>query len=170
MHPAYSVILFTTASGAGYGLLLWLRQRAALDLVPRDPVVWLFRPRPLAWRSSPSNGLLSLDLHLGRPERAWRALSQWRPSSWLSREGVAAKEMGYTIARKHAAKLRTTVVIAFLLALIVLVAAQFAAGIVAIILTLAAASALGFALAVERWLFFAEARHVSMLYYGVQGA
>jgi DMSO reductase anchor subunit len=27
--------------------------------------------------------------HLGRPERAWRAFSQWR-TSWLSREGVAA--------------------------------------------------------------------------------
>src|SRR6185437_11174293 len=27
--------------------------------------------------------------HLGRPERAWRALSQWR-SSWLSREGIAS--------------------------------------------------------------------------------
>ena len=34
-------------------------------------------------------GLLSSTLHLGHPERAWRALSQWR-SSWLSREGVAA--------------------------------------------------------------------------------
>src|SRR3979411_3202706 len=34
-------------------------------------------------------GLLSSTFHLGRPERAWRALSQWR-SSWLSREGVAA--------------------------------------------------------------------------------
>src|SRR3546814_10763657 len=36
-----------------------------------------------------SSDLLSSTLHLGRPERAWRALSQWR-SSWLSREGVAA--------------------------------------------------------------------------------
>jgi DMSO reductase anchor subunit len=34
-------------------------------------------------------GLLASTLHLGRPERAWRALSQWR-SSWLSREGIAA--------------------------------------------------------------------------------
>tara|TARA_B100000989_G_scaffold287346_1_gene256895 strand:+ start:256 stop:1137 length:882 start_codon:yes stop_codon:yes gene_type:complete len=34
-------------------------------------------------------GLLSSTLHLGHPERAWRALSQWR-SSWLSREGVLA--------------------------------------------------------------------------------
>jgi DMSO reductase anchor subunit len=34
-------------------------------------------------------GLLASTVHLGRPERAWRALSQWR-SSWLSREGVAS--------------------------------------------------------------------------------
>ena len=33
--------------------------------------------------------MLTSTLHLGRPERAWRALSQWR-TSWLSREGVAA--------------------------------------------------------------------------------
>jgi DMSO reductase anchor subunit len=30
---------------------------------------------------------MSSTLHLGNPQRAWRALSQWR-SSWLSREGV----------------------------------------------------------------------------------
>ena len=34
-------------------------------------------------------GLLASTFHLGRPERAWRAFSQWR-SSWLSREGVAS--------------------------------------------------------------------------------
>ena len=34
-------------------------------------------------------GLASSVFHLGRPERAWRAFSQWR-SSWLSREGVFA--------------------------------------------------------------------------------
>jgi DMSO reductase anchor subunit len=34
-----------------------------------------------------AGGLASSVLHLGRPERAWRAFSQWR-SSWLSREGV----------------------------------------------------------------------------------
>ena len=36
-----------------------------------------------------TGGLLSSTFHLGRPERAWRAFSQWR-SSWLSREGVAS--------------------------------------------------------------------------------
>src|SRR6266700_290688 len=85
MHPAYSVILFTTASGAGYGLLLWLAAAAALNLVPRNPALGFFG---LAI-ALVSIGLLSSTLHLGRPERAWRALSQWR-SSWLSREGVAA--------------------------------------------------------------------------------
>ena len=34
-------------------------------------------------------GLLASTFHLGRPERAWRAFSQWR-TSWLSREGVAS--------------------------------------------------------------------------------
>ena len=34
-----------------------------------------------------AGGLVSSVFHLGRPERAWRAFSQWR-SSWLSREGV----------------------------------------------------------------------------------
>jgi len=34
-------------------------------------------------------GLLASTWHLGRPERAWRAFSQWR-TSWLSREGVMA--------------------------------------------------------------------------------
>jgi DMSO reductase anchor subunit len=87
MHPAYSVILFTTASGAGYGLLIWLAAAAALNLVPRDPVLGFFG-LGLAI-ALVTIGLLSSTLHLGRPGRAWRALSQWR-SSWLSREGVAA--------------------------------------------------------------------------------
>ena len=87
MHPAYSVILFTTASGAGYGLLLWLAAAAALNLVPRDPMLGFFG-LGLAI-ALVTIGLLSSTLHLGRPERAWRALSQWR-SSWLSRDGVAA--------------------------------------------------------------------------------
>lgn len=34
-------------------------------------------------------GLLASTFHLRNPQRAWRALSQWR-SSWLSREGVLA--------------------------------------------------------------------------------
>jgi sulfite dehydrogenase (quinone) subunit SoeC len=87
MHPAYSVIVFSTASGAGYGLLIWLSVAAAFNLVPRDPVLGFFGlGTALALITL---GLLVSTLHLGRPERAWRALSQWR-TSWLSREGIAA--------------------------------------------------------------------------------
>jgi DMSO reductase anchor subunit len=87
MHPAYSVIVFTTASGAGYGLLIWLAIAAAFNLVPRDPALG-FAGLGLALVLI-TVGLLASTLHLGRPERAWRALSQWK-TSWLSREGIAA--------------------------------------------------------------------------------
>jgi DMSO reductase anchor subunit len=87
MHPAYSVIVFTTASGAGYGLLIWLSVAVALGLVPMSPLLGAFG-LGLAL-ALVTIGLLASMLHLGRPERAWRALSEWR-SSWLSREGVAA--------------------------------------------------------------------------------
>lgn len=87
MHPAYSVILFTTASGAGYGLLVWLAVLSALGVLPADR--WFgFTGMALALGLI-SVGLLSSTFHLGHPERAWRAFSQWR-SSWLSREGVVA--------------------------------------------------------------------------------
>lgn len=87
MHPAASVIFFTTASGAGYGLLFLLGIAAAAGIA--DPsrsfgVVALALSLGLI-----TAGLISSTAHLGHPERAWRAMSQWR-SSWLSREGVAA--------------------------------------------------------------------------------
>ena len=87
MHPAKSVIFFTTASGAGYGLIVWLAVLGLCRLVPVEQSFG-FVAFGLAFLLITS-GLLSSTLHLGRPERAWRALSQWR-SSWLSREGVAA--------------------------------------------------------------------------------
>jgi DMSO reductase anchor subunit len=87
MNPAPSIIFFTTASGAGYGLLFWLGLLRPLGHTPQGTgfgVVALGLALLLI-----TAGLLSSLLHLGRPERASRALSQWR-SSWLSREGVAA--------------------------------------------------------------------------------
>lgn len=87
MHPAYSVILFTTASGAGYGLLFWLSLAHATGRFPLSG--WDFFAAMALALGLITVGLLSSTFHLGRPERAWRALSQWR-SSWLSREGVAA--------------------------------------------------------------------------------
>ncbi|WP_372618822.1 dimethyl sulfoxide reductase anchor subunit family protein [Falsiroseomonas sp.] len=87
MNPAPSIVFFTTASGAGYGLLFWLGVLRAFGLVPPAPALGILAL--LIALALITAGLLSSLKHLGRPERAWRALSQWR-SSWLSREGVAA--------------------------------------------------------------------------------
>lgn len=87
MHPAYSVIFFTTSSGAGYGLLVWL---SLWRISGTDGASTLAGLTMLAIALVLiTAGLLSSTAHLGHPERAWRAFSQWR-SSWLSREGVAA--------------------------------------------------------------------------------
>jgi len=78
MHPAYSVIIFTTASGAGYGLLIGLAAALLFDLVPRDPVFGFFALGAAV--ALITIGLLTSTFHLGRPGRAWRALSQVRTS------------------------------------------------------------------------------------------
>ncbi|MDQ6433142.1 DmsC/YnfH family molybdoenzyme membrane anchor subunit [Mesorhizobium sp. LHD-90] len=83
MHPAFSIIVFTTLSGLGYGLA------AVLGLGILDPAAMATKLAHLAALVLIGVGLLSSTLHLGNPQRAWRALSQWR-SSWLSREGVMA--------------------------------------------------------------------------------
>jgi DMSO reductase anchor subunit len=87
VHPAKSVIFFTTASGAGYGLLVWLAVFAALGWLPATRLLG-FVAFALAFLLV-VGGLLSSTFHLGHPERAWRAMSQWK-TSWLSREGVMA--------------------------------------------------------------------------------
>jgi DMSO reductase anchor subunit len=87
MHPAYSVIFFTTASGAGYGLLILAAIFAVGGLLPATSLFG-FVVVGLALALI-GGGLLSSTFHLGRPERAVNALSQWR-TSWLSREGVLA--------------------------------------------------------------------------------
>jgi sulfite dehydrogenase (quinone) subunit SoeC len=87
MHPAFSIIFFTTATGAGCGLLAMLGIMAACGRLPPDR--WLGLVGLGVALALILSGLLSSTLHLRRPERAWRALSQWR-SSWLSREGIAS--------------------------------------------------------------------------------
>lgn len=312
MHPAYSVILFTTSSGAGYGLLFWLSLAHGFG---RDPLSGLaFVAALFVALGLITIGLLSSTLHLGHPERAWRALSQWR-SSWLSREGVAAiatyvpagllflialtgtetgwsrplalasaagagitvyttgmiyaslktirqwnlplvpmiylalaaasgatllsamtalsgtmpgwvpllalatslvalglkhtyyrtidadpgrftikdalgfgetrvrqldpphtrpnfvmREMGYEVARKHATRLRLIVMAALFAAPILLMLVIVATGSLPALWSVLAVLVMGFGLVVERWLFFAEAVHVSMLFYGRQQA
>ncbi len=87
MLPAYSIIFFTVASGAGYGLLVMLGLAQLTGLTNTTSLD--FRISGLLAFCLITAGLLSSTAHLGHPERAWRAFSQWR-SSWLSREGVFA--------------------------------------------------------------------------------
>jgi len=87
VHPSFSVIFFTTASGAGYGLLALLGVLAPLGLAPAN-AAFGFVALGLALGGITA-GLISSTFHLGHPERSLRAFSQWR-SSWLSREGVAS--------------------------------------------------------------------------------
>jgi DMSO reductase anchor subunit len=87
MHPALSVILFTTTSGAGYGLVVWIALGYLFGWVPGESGFALTALMIAA--ALTGAGLIASLFHLGRPERAWRAFSQWR-SSWLSREGVVA--------------------------------------------------------------------------------
>ena len=68
MHPAYSVIFFTTASGAGYGMLVILALGITAGAVPREMVFSLIT-FALALGLITA-GLLSSTAHLGRPERA----------------------------------------------------------------------------------------------------
>jgi len=102
MRPTFSIIFVTVISGAGYGLLMTVGLGIAigsfvsLDRFIACGVALQLPPARLALAETlllgailSATGLLASLAHLGKPQRAWRALSQWR-TSWLSREGVAA--------------------------------------------------------------------------------
>ena len=83
MHPAPSVIFFSTFSGLGFGLLIFL----GLGM-PAVTGLSAFAFFAIAYVLA-VGGLISSTFHLGRPERAIKAFSQWR-TSWLSREAWCA--------------------------------------------------------------------------------
>jgi sulfite dehydrogenase (quinone) subunit SoeC len=83
-------------------------------------------------------------------------------------ENYLQREMGYHIARKHAAKLRR---IALMFALVLsLVAVLVPTGVLAAAASLLAVPCVALGVVIERWLFFAEARHAVTLYYGAAAA
>lgn len=83
MHPAPSIIFFTVFSGLGFGMLVFLG--LGKPDVSGFTAFFFFA---LAYLLA-VGGLVSSTFHLGNPQRAIKAFSQWR-SSWLSREGCLA--------------------------------------------------------------------------------
>jgi sulfite dehydrogenase (quinone) subunit SoeC len=82
-------------------------------------------------------------------------------------ENYLTREMGFVLARKHSTKLRTICLmligpIPILSAFATLSSSSETLGITCAVIAMLAAMA---GIFVERWLFFAEARHVVMLYY-----
>ncbi len=94
MHPAPSIILFTTLSGLGFGLLIWL------GVDPTPPTGWVaFVFYAIAYALA-LTGLAASSFHLGRRDRALKAFRQWR-TSWLSREAWLAA-LGLGVSGLHA--------------------------------------------------------------------
>jgi sulfite dehydrogenase (quinone) subunit SoeC len=83
MHPAPSVILFSTLSGLGFGFLAFLGWGALLPSGWAAFFLW-----GLGYGLAVA-GLLAATFHLGNPKNALKAFSQWR-TSWLSREAWAS--------------------------------------------------------------------------------
>ncbi|GFE62976.1 dimethyl sulfoxide reductase anchor subunit family protein [Litoreibacter roseus] len=79
MHPAPSIIFFTVFSGLGFGLLTFLGFGKP-DVSGFTAFVFFAVAYALA-----VSGLIASSFHLGNPQRALKAFTQWR-SSWLSRE------------------------------------------------------------------------------------
>lgn len=88
MHPAFSVIFFTVASGAGFGLFSLLYIADVFQLGGGFNRVQLAIGGLIALALIVF-GLLSSTFHLANPKNAWRAFNRFR-TSWLSREGVFA--------------------------------------------------------------------------------
>lgn len=83
MHPAPSVILFSTLSGLGFGFLAFLGWGVLM------PTGWAaFFLWGLGYGLAVA-GLLAATFHLGNPKNGLKAFTQWR-TSWLSREAWAS--------------------------------------------------------------------------------
>jgi len=90
MHPAFSVIFLTTLIGTGQGLFLALytgQVYSLASLLPPQDGRSFYALGSLLALALLGAGLIASFFHLGHPERAWRAASQWR-TSWLSREVI----------------------------------------------------------------------------------
>jgi sulfite dehydrogenase (quinone) subunit SoeC len=84
-------------------------------------------------------------------------------------ENYLLKEMGFAIARKHRVRLRRVVrLAAFALPALLTLLALAVGGVIGVVASGLAVAGAALGLVVERWLFFAEAKHTVTLYYGAE--
>ena len=84
MHPAFSILFFTTLAGSAQGLVVALAMSRLLGVVMAPG--FLLQSLAIAELLLLA-GLGASFLHLGRKTRAWRAVLMWR-TSWMSREVI----------------------------------------------------------------------------------
>lgn len=116
------------------------------------------------WRHIDSEALASTPESATGLGRFGRVRSVEAPHT---EENYLTQEMGFVLARQHAARLRAIALtligpVPILLAIATMLVPSSWAVLCVIITTLAVTAGLF----VERWLFFAQAKHVVMLYYG----
>jgi DMSO reductase anchor subunit len=94
MRPAWSIISFTTLAGAAQGLLVALALALLVGGRLEPGFVGLSLAVALVLLLA---GMVASFLHLGHPERAWRAVLMWR-TSWLSREVIVLPALVAAVA------------------------------------------------------------------------
>jgi sulfite dehydrogenase (quinone) subunit SoeC len=84
MHPAFSILFFTTLAGAAQGLVVVLALATLMGVSMSASFLLTALGIGEALLIA---GLASSFLHLGHKMRAWRAVLMWR-TSWMSREVI----------------------------------------------------------------------------------
>jgi DMSO reductase anchor subunit len=84
MHPAWSILLFTTTAGFAQGLVVVLALACLLGVAPHAGFLAAALAAAAVLLVA---ALVASFFHLGHPRRAWRAALMWR-TSWMSREVI----------------------------------------------------------------------------------
>jgi DMSO reductase anchor subunit len=169
--PGYA--LFALLGGATWWQALnrlvdpaWSSPRTLLALIPLAAIALLLLKRSY-WRAIDTTPAVSSSESATGLGRFGAVRAAERPHTEAN---YLTNEMGYVLARKHAARLRAIGLWLFgvLPLLLGACALWFDRGnpnlaLLSIVVATVATTAGAF---VERWLFFAEAKHVVMLYYG----
>jgi len=169
--PVFLALAAATGALVVCAVLAWTGTLAAtpawLAIGMLVAVVAALVTKACAWhaasRTAPASDTASAVGLTGRAASVHPLEAPHTSETWLQHE------MAYRVARRHAAKLRrVAALLGLALVLPALLLALWAGGIVgALLMSLAALGGLA-AVLVERWLFFAEARHKVTLYYGAQ--